>query len=89
MVVLDIQVPNWIKSAFVLEGKALRTCDGPQREGGIHTASVNTKFIPFTDQLEARTLESHRFGTEGTHNIDPGLPPMIVILRTPGLVPHK
>lgn len=48
----------------------------PHREGGIQTASVNTKFIPFTDKLEARTLESHRFSTEGTHNTDPGLPPM-------------
>lgn len=89
MVVLDIQMPNWIKNAFVLEGKALGTWDGPQREGGIHMASVNTKFMPFTGKLEARTLESHRFGTEGTHNIDPGLPPMIVILRAPRLVPHK
>lgn len=70
MVVLNIQVPNWVKSALVLDVTALRTWDGPQREGGIHTASVNIKFIPFRDKLEARTLESHRLGTEGIHNRD-------------------
>lgn len=72
-----------------LSGPGTGPSEMPHREGGIQTASVNTKFIPFTDKLEARTLESHRFSTEGTHNTDPGLPPMIVILRAAGLVPHK